>query len=203
MIRRDYLIVGAGIGGASVCEGIREHDKKGSIIMVGNEATLPYRRPTLLKSLVGEGASEPEPYLPHSWFEEEKIDLRLGTLISQLDLERRIAVLNTGQAVEFRKACLATGSRVRRLPVAGVNLGNIFHLRSTRDVLALKEVLEHENNLVVVGGGCIAAEAAAVFAARPRARVTLVHRGRNLWGRRLDEETGAISDPLRAGVTRI
>jgi len=50
MIRRDYLIVGAGVGGASVCEGIREHDKKGTVMLVGAEAALPYHRPKLIGS---------------------------------------------------------------------------------------------------------------------------------------------------------
>ena len=55
MIRRDYLIVGAGVGGVSACEGIREHDKKGTIMLVGNETTPPYHRPLLLKSYLGKG----------------------------------------------------------------------------------------------------------------------------------------------------
>jgi 3-phenylpropionate/trans-cinnamate dioxygenase ferredoxin reductase subunit len=157
--------------------------------MVGNESAPAYRRPSLLHSILEQ--SGPEFVLPDTWFEDEKVDLRLGTLVSQIDLERRIAVLNTGQAVEFRKACLATGSRVRRCAVAGVNLGNIFHLRTVRDMLALREVLETESNLVVIGGGCVAAEAAAVLSQLGKVRVTLMHRGRHLWSRRLDEVTAA------------
>ena len=52
MIRRDYLIVGAGAGGVSACEGIREHDKKGTIMLVGNETAIPYQRPLLFSSLL-------------------------------------------------------------------------------------------------------------------------------------------------------
>src|SRR5882762_4007008 len=99
MIRRDYLIVGAGVAGVSACESVREHDKKGTLMMVGNETTPAYHRPMLFK-----------------------------------------AVLGNGQAVEFRKALMATGSRARRPQVAGANLGNVFYLRSIRDVQALREV---------------------------------------------------------------
>jgi 3-phenylpropionate/trans-cinnamate dioxygenase ferredoxin reductase subunit len=104
MIRRDYLIVGAGISGASVCEGIREHDKKGTIMMVGNESCLPYQRPRLFKSCLGRTVL-PFAKLQHhdaSWFEKQKIDLRLDTIVTQFNHERHLAVLGNGQAVEFR-----------------------------------------------------------------------------------------------------
>ncbi|MDB6175329.1 MAG: FAD-dependent pyridine nucleotide-disulfide oxidoreductase [Chthoniobacteraceae bacterium] len=181
------------MGGASVCEGIRQYDKKGSVMMVGNEGVLAYSRPMALKQCLGRGSPKLEEaaYLPEAWFENERIDVRLATQVTQLDIERRIAVLSTGQAVEFRKACLAMGSRARRLPVAGASLGNIFYLRTARDVLALREVAEQEVAIVVVGGGCIAAESAALLSEFPKARVTLLHRGKHLWGRRLDEQTAA------------
>ena len=61
---------------------------------------------------------------------DNHIDLRLDTLVTQFNVERHLAVLGNGQAVEFRKALLATGSRARRLPIAGANLGNVFYLRT-------------------------------------------------------------------------
>ncbi len=193
MIRRDYLIVGAGVGGASVCEGIREHDKKGTIMMVGNETVPPYRRPMLIKSCLGKSspALEKFQHTDCAHLEKSKVDLRLETIVTQFNLERRIAVLGTGQAVEFRKACLATGSRARKPQVAGANLGNVFYLRSLRDVLALRETAETDHNMVVVGGGCIAAEIAAVLSAIPKANVSVIHRGKSIWNRTLDEETAA------------
>ena len=193
MIRRDYLIVGAGVGGASVCEGIREHDKKGSIMLVGNETALPYDRTRLLGAYLGKNPAEQEALrtFPEDWYRAQQIDLRMDTLVTQFNIERRMAVLGNGQAVEFRKACLATGSRSRRPPVAGANLGNVFYLRSVRDVLALREVSELERHVVVVGGGCIAVETAALLAQNSKLHVTLMHRGAHVWRRWLDAETAA------------
>lgn len=193
MIRRDYLIVGAGVGGASVCEGIREHDKKGSIMLVGNETALPYDRTRLLGAYLGKNPAEQEALrtFPEEWYRAQQIDLRMDTLVTQFNIERRMAVLGNGQAVEFRKACLATGSRSRRPPVAGANLGNVFYLRSVRDVLALREVSELERHVVVVGGGCIAVETAALLAQNSKLHVTLMHRGAHVWRRWLDAETAA------------
>lgn len=162
-------------------------------MIVGNETTPPYQRPRLLKACLGRNAPAIEK-LHHGdshWFEKHKIDLRLDTMVTQFNLERHLAVLGNGQAVEFRKACLATGSRARRPQVAGANLGNVFYLRSLRDVLALREIVEFERDVVVVGGGCIAAEISAILSQHPKTNVTLMHRGRHLWNRVLDEETAA------------
>jgi len=193
MIRRDYLIVGAGVGGASVCEGIREHDPKGSIMMVGNETMLPYHRPLLFKHCVNgterKGPLEKLQCLPPEWYEKNKIDLRLDTLVTQFNIDRRIAVLGSGQAVEFKKACLAMGARARRPQVPGANLGNVLYLRSITDMLALREMMEYERDFVIVGGGFLAVEAATILGQRPKTKLTILHRGKHLWGRMLDAET--------------
>jgi 3-phenylpropionate/trans-cinnamate dioxygenase ferredoxin reductase subunit len=193
MIRRDYLIVGAGIGGVSVCEGIREHDKKGTILLAGNETAPPYHRPRLFTSLLGKRQAPPDQVLIHdaAWFEKNHIELRLDTLVTQINLERHIAVLANGQAIEFRKACMAMGSRARRPQVAGGNLGNVFYLRTLRDVQALREVADLQHEIAVVGGGFIALETAALLSQLPKARVTLLHRAPHLWSRYLGPDLGA------------
>jgi len=194
MIRRDYLILGAGVAGLGACEGLREHDKKGSVMLVGNETVLPYHRPLLLKSHLSKAAPPaPEKLLAQdpAWFERQKIDVRLDTLVTQLNLERRLAVLGNGQAVEFRKACVATGSRARRLPMAGANLGNVFYLRSVRDLQALREMVELQHDVVVIGGGLVAIETAALLSQFPKTRVLLMHRGAAVLGRHLEPETAA------------
>jgi len=196
MIRRDYLIIGAGASGVAVCEGIREYDAKGTVMLVGNETALPYQRPQLFPSLLGKhakgnGTIDKLTLRDGGWFQNHHIDLRLDTTLVQLNIERHLAVLGNGQAVEFRKACLAMGSRARRPQVAGVNLGNVFYLRTLRDVMALKEVVELEPQVVVIGGGFISAETAALFAARPKGQVTLLHRAPCLWGKFLGPQLGA------------
>lgn len=176
-----------------MCEGIREHDKKGSIMLVGAEAFLPYHRPQLLKSQLGKTAQPVEKLqtLDADWYRKNHIDVRLDTMVTQINIERHLAVLGNGQGVEFKKACMATGSRARRPQVAGFNVGNVIYVRSLRDLQAVREVAEIEHQIAVIGGGLLAAEAAAMLAQFPKAHVTLMHRGRHIWGRVLDEETGA------------
>src|SRR4030095_16319104 len=191
MIRRDYLIVGAGIGGVSACEGIREHDPKGSILMVGAEHELPYHHPQLFPQILSKGKVSADKLHPHDseWFKKKHVDLRLGTVVTQFNLERKLAVLGNGQAVEFKKACLATGCRARRPQVAGANLGNVFYLRSLRDVMGFSEILESEKEIVIVGGGRVACEVASILSERPKMDISLMHRASGLLGKFLDEES--------------
>jgi len=190
MIQRDYLIIGAGIGGAALCESLREYDPKGSVALVGNESLPPYHRPRLFPALLKAAKPKLETllYQPRSWYEENRIELRLETLITQLNLERRLAVLQTGQVIEFRKAVLAMGSRARRPQVAGATLGGIHYLRTVRDVLALKEMLPGQKRIVLIGGGFVAAETAALLKSLGHP-VEIMSRHPTLWHQRLDPET--------------
>ncbi|MGZ4984337.1 MAG: FAD-dependent oxidoreductase, partial [Chthoniobacterales bacterium] len=163
MIQRDYLIVGAGIGGASVCESIRKFDKRGSVTLVGAETFQPYKRWMLSKAFLREKVPQQKklPHLESSWYDSHKVESRLGTLVTQFNIDRRLAVLANGETIEFNKACLAMGSRPVRPPVAGVGLGNVIYLRTTRDALALREMASLEKAIVVVGGGLLACEVAS------------------------------------------
>src|ERR1044072_7692467 len=191
MIRRDYLIVGASIAGASACEGVRKYDKRGSVTLVGAEAFPPYKRWILSKSFL----REKEPNLKklqepdERWFQKHKIETRFGTVVTQFNIERRLAVLANGESIEFNKACLAMGSRPVRPPVAGVNLGNVIYLRTIRDALALKEMSGVERGIMVVGGGILGCEAAASLRLM-KLKIGLMHRDPYLLKRYLDAETG-------------
>jgi NAD(P)H-nitrite reductase large subunit len=192
MIQRDYLIIGSGIGGASACEGIRRHDKRGTVTLVGAEVSPPYKRWILSKSFLREKnpnlkkLQEPE----ERWYQAHKIETRFGTVVTQFNIDRRLAVLANGESIEFNKACLAMGSRPVRPLVAGVSLGNVIYLRTIRDALALKEMANLEKTVMVVGGGLLACEAASSLRMM-KLKVGLMHRDSYLLNRYLDADTGA------------
>jgi NADPH-dependent 2,4-dienoyl-CoA reductase/sulfur reductase-like enzyme len=206
MIRRDYLIIGSGIGGASACEGIRKYDKRGTVTLVGAEVFPPYKRWILSKSFLREKSPQlkkiQEPN--ESWFQAHKIETRFGTVVTQFNIDRRLAVLANGESIEFSKACLAMGSRPVRPPVAGVNLGNVIYLRTIRDALALKEMANLEKTVMVVGGGLLACEAAASLRMM-KLKVGIMHRDSYLLDRYLDPETGTwLTDYFaKHGVTML
>ena len=192
MIQRDYLIIGSGIGGVSACEGVRRHDKRGSVTLVGAEVPPPYKRWILSKSFLREKnpqlkkLQEPE----ERWYQAHKIETRFGTVVTQFNIDRRLAVLANGESIEFNKACLAMGSRPVRPLVAGVSLGNVIYLRTVRDALALKEMANLEKTVMVVGGGLLACEAASSLRMM-KLKVGLIHRDSYLLNRYLDADTGA------------
>ena len=192
MIQRDYLIIGGGIGGASACEGVRRHDKRGSVTLVGAEVFPPYKRWILSKDFLREKDPQPRKLLEpnESWYEKHKIETRFGTVVTQLNIDRRLAVLANGESIEFNKACLAMGSRPVRPPVAGTNLGNVIYLRTIRDTLALKEMASLEKGIMIVGGGLLACEAAASLRMM-KLKVGLMHRNSYLLNRYVDPETGS------------
>src|SRR5207244_12809144 len=191
MIQRDYLVIGGGIGGASACEGIRRHDKRGSVTLVSAEVFPPYKRWILSKSFLREKnpqlkkLQEPNEH----WYQAHKIETRFGTVVTQFNIDRRLAVLTNGESIEFNKACLAMGSRPVRPLVAGVGLGNVIYLRTLRDALALREMANVEKTVIVVGGGLLACEAAASLRTM-KLKVTLMHRDPYLLNRYIDAETG-------------
>ena len=70
------------------------------------------------------------PCLEERWYASHKIEVRLGTVVTQFNIDRRLAVLGNGETIEFKKACLAMGSRPVRPQVAGIGLGNVIYLRT-------------------------------------------------------------------------
>ena len=190
MIQRDYLIVGGGVGGASVCDSLRQYDPKGSVTLVSNEPYLPYQRPPLSKAFLKEAGVSLDTMVekPEDWYKKRGIEVRLGTYVREFNIERHLAVLENGQTIEFRKACLATGSRARRPQVAGANLGNVIYLRSFRDALAIREILLSEKHVVVVGSGYIGAEVSSSLA-NSGAKLSLLSRDKVIWQELLDPET--------------
>src|SRR6266571_7489704 len=204
MIRRDYLIIGSGIGGASACEGIRKYDKRGTVTIVGAEIMPAYKRWILSKDFLRERIPQLKKLqlFDPRWYESHKIETRFGTIVKQFNIDRRLAVLGNGETIEFNKACLAMGSRPVRPQVAGVGLGNVIYRRTVRDALALKEMANVERTVMVVGGGLLACEAAASLRTI-KLKVGLMHRDSYLLNRYLDAETGAwLTDYFaKQGVT--
>ena len=190
MIQRDYLIVGGGVGGACACDALRQYDPKGSLTLVTNEAYIPYQRPPLSKSFLRDSNTSIEKLVEKTedWYRKKGIELRLGTLVRELNIERRLAVLENGQTIEFRKACIATGSRARRPQVAGANLGNVVYLRGYRDALAVREILLAEKHVVIVGSGFLGAEITSSLL-HSGAKLSLLSRDRVIWQDLLDPTT--------------
>src|SRR5438270_13218315 len=122
MIQRDYLIIGSGIGGASACEGIRHHDKRGSVTLVGAEIFHPYKRWMLSKSFLREKTAPLKEliHLDARWYGSHKIETRFCGIVTQFNIERSLGVVGIGESIEFNRACMDMGSCPVRLPITSV-----------------------------------------------------------------------------------
>ena len=142
------------------------------------------------------------PCLEERWYASHKIEMRLGTVVTQFNIDRRLAVLGNGETIEFNKACLAMGSRPVRPQVAGIGLGNVIYLRTMRDALALREMSQLGKN-DCRGGRRIAGLRSGREPAAEQVKVAIMHRHQSLMNRYLDPETapGSRSYLPNDGVT--
>ncbi len=156
------VIVGAGHAGGSAAAFLRQFGHEGAIVLIGDEAAIPYQRPPLSKAwLKGEADIEAVELRPASWYAENNVELRTETRAAAIDRVARTVTLNDGSAVPYDVLILATGSRARRLDIPGADLPNVLALRTFADAEALKAVLKPGARLAVVGGGYVGLEAAA------------------------------------------
>ena len=158
------VIVGAGQGGFAVAAKLRALKDERPITLIGAEAVPPYQRPPLSKKyLLGEMAFDRLLFRPRAWYGENDIDLLLERFVERIDRDARQVVMQDGATLSYGTLVLATGAAPRRLPedIGGV-LQGVFVMRDKHDADRLAEAMKPGARLLVVGGGYVGLEAAAV-----------------------------------------
>ena len=185
------VIVGAGQAGAATAARLRSAGYTGALTLIGEEHVPPYQRPPLSKAyLKGEMALERLFLRPESWYRDNAIELRLDTRADAIDIADKVVVAG-GKAIEYNELVLATGSVPRRLPPgAGGDLPGVHVVRTVSDVDRMAPEMAQARRVVVIGGGYIGLEAAAVAASLER-HVTIVEAGLRVLGRVAAPETAA------------
>lgn len=161
----DILIVGAGHSGAQTAVALRQREFKGSIAIVGEEPELPYERPPLSKDYLS-GEKDFERILIRSpdFWEGRNIAMFTGRRVVSLDPQAHSVMTDEGGTIGYGQLVWATGGHPRRLNCAGIDLKGVHAVRSRADVDAVKNELANTTCVVVIGGGYIGLEAAAVLA---------------------------------------
>ncbi|MEP2988762.1 MAG: FAD-dependent oxidoreductase [Parasphingorhabdus sp.] len=160
----DVLIVGAGHAGAQAAIALRQQKFDGTIGLMGNEKYPPYERPPLSKDyLAGDKEFDRILLRPESFWAERNIDLLTGCRVSRVKAEEHKVILANDDEVGFGKLVWATGGSPRMLDCPGSQARNIHAVRSRADVDKIMAALPTTNKVVVVGGGYIGLEAAAVL----------------------------------------
>jgi 3-phenylpropionate/trans-cinnamate dioxygenase ferredoxin reductase subunit len=157
------VIIGAGQAAAQAVATLRAEGFDGALTVVGDETFPPYQRPPLSKTyLMGTFERERLFLKPDAFYSEAKCELILGVVAKKIDRAKKEVALADGGVLGYDKLLIATGSRVRPMRVPGVDLANIFYLRSIADVDAMRPHFTAGKKLAVVGAGYIGLEVAAV-----------------------------------------
>lgn len=161
--KADIIIVGASHAGSEVASRIRQGGFTGSIALLGAEPYLPYHRPPLSKAfLAGETSVEQLVIRSEASYEKAKIDWYPSMQVETIDREAHRLHLASGNWFDYGKLVLATGGRPRRLTIPGSDLSGLHYMRAIADVDALRPGFLPGKRLVIVGGGYIGLEVAAV-----------------------------------------
>jgi 3-phenylpropionate/trans-cinnamate dioxygenase ferredoxin reductase subunit len=163
----DVLIVGGGQAGATAAITLRQLGFGGSVTILEATAELPYERPPLSKDyMLGQRTFENCLIRPARFWAEQKIDILTNAAVTAIDPTRQQVTLADGRVVGFGKLLWATGGTPRRLTCPGADLADVFTLHDKEDADAIAAKLDAPRRAVVVGGGYIGLEMAAVLRKR-------------------------------------
>lgn len=209
MDKADVVIVGAGHGGAQCAIALRQGGFTGSIVMIGREPEPPYERPPLSKEYFAREKTFDRLYIrPPAFWEEKDVHLHLNTEVTAVDPAANQVTLSNGKTLGYGKLVWATGGDPRRLSCPGSDLAGLHPVRTRADCDQLMgEIDGGVKNIVVIGGGYIGLEAAAVLT-KLGCKVTLLEALPRVLARVAGEELSAFYEKehrdhgvdLRTGV---
>ena len=163
MTDRAQVIVGASHAGVSLALQLRREGWEGPIQLVGAEKELPYHRPPLSKELLsGQKELDAIRLRPEKIYADNDIELLLDTTALKIEKEQRSLHLHDGRVLQYENLALCTGAKVRQLPLA-LDSERVLYLRTAADVAQLQALAQPGKHAVIIGGGYIGLEAAAVL----------------------------------------
>lgn len=181
-----YLLIGAGLTSNQAAKELRQNDPDATITMVGDEPYVPYDRPPLSKEFMrGEKTSDQLFFDPEEYYRRQRIGLVLGTPVQRLDAVNKVAFLNDGKTIRFKKALLATGGRPFHLSLPGADLRGVHYLRTLDDAARISADAHKGWRAVLIGGGFIGMELAASLTMRGL-HVTVIEIADHIWARFAD-----------------
>jgi 3-phenylpropionate/trans-cinnamate dioxygenase ferredoxin reductase subunit len=165
MEKADVVIVGAGHGGAQCAIALRQAGFEGGIAVIGREPEYPYERPPLSKEYFAREKTFDRLYIrPPTFWADKDVTFHLGKEVTAVDPSAHALTLNDGTTFGYGKLVWATGGDPRRLSLPGAQLAGVFAVRTRQDCdLLMAEVDAGTRDIVVIGGGYIGLEAAAVL----------------------------------------
>ena len=166
MNQTNIVILGGGmVAGYAAKQLVELGLPRGELAILSADNAVPYERPPLSKSfLAGKDSEDAIKINPEDFYQTHGIELRLQCDVATVDLKRKRLILKNNDEFGFQKLIIATGARPRTLNIPGSNLQNLFYLRTLNDSKSIRNAAEKVKHAVVIGGGFIGMEVAAVLA---------------------------------------
>jgi 3-phenylpropionate/trans-cinnamate dioxygenase ferredoxin reductase component len=156
------LIIGGGQAGAQAIDTLRREGFRGRLVLIGGEPELPYQRPPLSKKyLSGEMAADRLPFRHRAFYDEHRVELKLGRRAVRLDPAARQVELADGEQLTYDRLLLCLGAESRQLTCPGAALAGVHYLRGLADVAPIQAGFKPQARVVIIGGGYIGLETAA------------------------------------------
>ncbi|CAB5376388.1 unnamed protein product [Rhizophagus irregularis] len=188
------VIIGGGAGGNTAAEKLRENGYDGRIILVSRESYLPIDRPKLSKSF-GFGI-EKITLRKKEFYDELLISLKLGTSATGVDPTSKTVTLDNGEKLKYSSLIIATGAHPRSIPIPGIDLKNVYYLRTYDDYKNIENAVvgDEKKNLVIIGSSFIGLEVSSISV--KKANVSVIGMEKVPFERVLGEKVGAVFQKL-------
>ena len=160
----NFIIAGASHAASMLAPTLRQQGWQGRIIVIGAEASIPYHRPPLSKDyLAGEKTLDEILIRPAKVYEKSEVEFILDTSVESINRDNKTVQLSNNETLPYNKLALTVGSKVRKVNLPGVELDGVFYLRDLKDVERISAYITSGAKAVIVGGGYIGLETAAVL----------------------------------------
>lgn len=186
-----YVIIGNGIASLGAIDGIRKHDKTGKIIVVGAESTAAYGKSLTSYFLAGRIDSKQFSLRTDDYYSGKEVELRLGTVVVNLDLEHKNVIISTGEKISFDILLLATGGTPFAPQIKGLEGHGVYNFTAVKDAYKLISSLKDLKRAVVIGGGLIGLKAAESLYSRGIG-VTVVEKAERILSMAYDDEAARL-----------
>ncbi|MFB6255745.1 MAG: NAD(P)/FAD-dependent oxidoreductase [Haloplanus sp.] len=161
-MRQSYVIIGDGIAGSSAAETLREAAPEAEITVITDEGEALYNRILIKEFAKGKLPEMPISIHEPSWYEDHDIDLRLDTLVTNVDPDGNRLRTHEDEVIEYDKLLVATGGTPTQLPVENSDAEGIHHFWTFQDARSIREHAETADTGIVVGAGLLGIDLAAI-----------------------------------------
>ncbi|MGH9572411.1 MAG: NAD(P)/FAD-dependent oxidoreductase [Candidatus Acidiferrales bacterium] len=201
MAKSNYVILGGGmVAGYAAKEIVERGLKPGELTIVSADDALPYERPPLSKGFLAGKDNETGILIsPADWYRQHGIEVALKAIVTNVDLAKKSLRTSSGQTFGAEKLLIATGARARTLNVPGNDLDHVFYLRSMDDSRRIRSAAEKSKRAVVIGGGFIGMEVAAVLTQK-KIHTTMIFPEERVWKRMFTPEMSKFFERYYAAL---